>query len=50
MRKLAVALAIVLGLNFVSSIMSLSAPVSYAQESPEPEKPPEKPEKPAPGD
>ncbi len=39
MKKFAIALAIVLGL--VSSIVSLSAPVSYAQEDPEP-----KPDKP----
>jgi hypothetical protein len=40
MKKFAIALAIVLGL--VSSIVSLSAPVSYAQEEPAPK--PEKPE------
>jgi hypothetical protein len=39
MKKFAIALAIVLGL--VSSIVNLSAPVSYAQEEPEP-----KPDKP----
>ena len=42
MRKFAIALAIVLGLNLVSSILSLSAPVSFAQEEPAPK--PEKPE------
>ena len=40
MKKFAIALAIVLGL--VSSIVSLSTPVSYAQEEPAPK--PEKPE------
>jgi hypothetical protein len=40
MKKFAIALAIVLGL--VSSITSLSAPVSFAQEEPAPK--PEKPE------
>jgi hypothetical protein len=39
MKKFAIALALILGLNMVSSIISLSAPLSYAQESPEPEKP-----------
>jgi hypothetical protein len=39
MRKFAIALAIVLGLNLASSIISLSTPVSYAQENPDPEKP-----------
>ena len=42
MRKFAIPLAIVLGLNLVSSILSLSAPVSFAQEEPAPK--PEKPE------
>lgn len=41
MKKFAIALAIVLGLNLVSSIISLSAPVSYADEDPQP-----KPDKP----
>ena len=40
MKKFVIALAMVLGL--VSSIVNLTAPVSYAQEEPEP-----KPEKPA---
>ena len=40
MKKFVIALAMVLGL--VGSVVSLSAPVSYAQETPEPEKP-EKP-------
>lgn len=44
MRKLAIAFAMILGLNMISSIMHLSAPMSYAQENPEPE--PQKPEKP----
>jgi hypothetical protein len=42
MRKFAIALAIVLGLNLVGSIISLSTPVSFAQEEPAPK--PEKPE------
>jgi hypothetical protein len=42
MRKFAIALAIVLGLNLVGSIVSLSTPVSFAQEEPAPK--PEKPE------
>ena len=40
MKKFVIALAMVLGL--VSSFVNLTAPVSYAQEEPEP-----KPEKPA---
>ena len=40
MKQFIIALAIVMGL--VSSIVNLTAPVSYAQEEPEP-----KPEKPA---
>ncbi len=43
MKKIVVAMAIVLGLNMVSSIVNLSAPLSFAQESPEPEPKPEKP-------
>jgi hypothetical protein len=42
MRKFAIALAVVLGLNLVGSIISLSTPVSFAQE--EPAAKPEKPE------
>ena len=42
MRKFAIALAIVLGLNLVGSIVSLSIPVSFAQDEPAPK--PEKPE------
>ena len=42
MRKFAIALAIVLGLNLVGSIVSLSTPVSFAQEEPPPK--PDKPE------
>ena len=42
MRKFAIALAIVLGLNLVGSIVSLSTPASFAQEEPAPK--PEKPE------
>ena len=40
MKKFAIALAMVLGL--VNIVAALTAPVSYAQEQPEPEKP-EKP-------
>jgi hypothetical protein len=43
MKKFAVALAIVLGMNLAASILSLSTPVSQAQEAP----PPEKPDKPS---
>jgi hypothetical protein len=42
MRKLAIALAIVVGLNMISSIISLSTPISYADEEPQPE--PKKPD------
>ena len=35
MKKLAIAFAIVLGLNMISSIISLSAPVSYADDEPQ---------------
>ena len=45
MQKLALALAIVFGLNVIGSIMNLALPMSYAQEEPEP-KPEPKPEKP----
>jgi hypothetical protein len=45
MKRFAIALAMVLGL--VNAFVALNAPVSYAQEAPEPEKP-EKPD--APGD
>jgi hypothetical protein len=45
MKKLIIAMAVVLGLNMVSSILKLSAPLSIAQESPAPEPKPEpKPE------
>jgi len=44
MRKLAIAFAMILGLNMISSIVQLSVPMSYAQENPQPE--PEKPGKP----
>lgn len=44
MRKLAIAFAMILGLNMISSIVQLSVPMSYAQENPQPE--PEKPEQP----
>ncbi len=39
MKKLASAFAIVLGLNMISSIISLSAPVSYADDDPQPAPP-----------
>jgi len=39
MKRFAIALAVVLGLNLFGSMLNLSAPVSYAQETPEPEKP-----------
>ena len=42
MRKFAIALAIVLGLNLLGSIVSLSTPVRFAPEEPAPK--PEKPE------
>jgi hypothetical protein len=42
MKKIMIALAIVLGLNLVGSIINLSAPVS-AQEEPAPQPKPEKP-------
>ena len=45
MKKLAIAFAMIFGLNMISSIVQLSPPLSYAQENPDPEKP-EKPEKP----
>lgn len=48
MKKLAIALAIVMGIGFVSSITSAISKLSYAQESPQPEPEP-KPEKPDPG-
>ena len=44
MRKLAIAFAMILGLNMISSMVQLSVPMSYAQENPQPD--PEKPEKP----
>lgn len=43
MKKLAIAFAMVLGLNMIGSTI-ISAPKGYAQETPAPE--PEKPEKP----
>jgi len=43
MKKLAVVLAIVMGIGFVSSITSTISKLGYAQESPQPE--PEKPDK-----
>lgn len=48
MKKLALALAIVLGLNLIGWTVSSITKLSYAQESPEP-KPDPKPEKPDPG-
>ncbi|MBI3059969.1 MAG: hypothetical protein HYY81_11805 [Deltaproteobacteria bacterium] len=46
MKKLVIALAIVLGLNLIGWTMSTATKVSYAQESPQPEPEP-KPEKPS---
>ncbi len=42
MKKLAIAFAIVIGLNMISSIINLSAPISYADDDPQP--PPPKPD------
>ena len=42
MRKLAIAFAIVFSLNMISSIISLSIPISYADDDPQPE--PKKPD------
>lgn len=39
MKKLAIAFAIVFGLNMISSIINLSAPISYADDDPQPEPP-----------
>lgn len=39
MKKLAIAFAIVLGLNMISSIINLSVPVSYAEDDPQPTPP-----------
>jgi hypothetical protein len=45
MKKIMIAVAVILGLNLVSGIIKLSAPLSIAQESPAPEPKPEpKPE------
>jgi hypothetical protein len=45
MKKILIAIAVVVGLNMVSSIIKLSTPLSIAQESPAPEPKPEpKPE------
>jgi hypothetical protein len=35
MKKLAMAFAIILGLNMIGSIISLSVPVSYADDEPQ---------------
>lgn len=43
MKRIVMAIAIVLGLNMVSSIINSTAPLSFAQEAPEPEPKPEKP-------
>jgi len=43
MKRLIFAIAMVMGLNMISSIMNFSAPQSFAQESPEPEPKPETP-------
>ena len=42
MRKLAIALAIVVSLNMISSIISMATPISYADDDPQPE--PKKPD------
>lgn len=39
MKRFAIAIAIVLGLNMVSSIISLSTPMSFAQDEPDSDKP-----------
>jgi hypothetical protein len=45
MKKVMIVVAVILGLNLVSGIIKLSAPLSIAQESPAPEPKPEpKPE------
>jgi hypothetical protein len=36
MKKIMIAVAVILGLNLVSGIIKLSAPLSIAQESPTP--------------
>ena len=36
MKRIIFAMAIVLGLNMISAISNFSAPLSFAQESPEP--------------
>lgn len=46
MKKLVIAVAIVLGLNLIGSMVNTMSSVSYAQESPDPGKP--EPEKPKP--
>ncbi len=45
MKKLIIAMAIVLGLNVVGSMVSTMSGVSYAQDNPDPQPQP-KPEKP----
>lgn len=47
MKKLMIAMAIVLGLNLVSSMVGTTSGVSYAQDNPDPQPQP-KPEKPDP--
>ena len=48
MKRFMIALAMVMGLNMISSIVNLATPLSIAQEEPEPAPAPEepKPEKP----
>ncbi|MGE5305297.1 MAG: hypothetical protein ACM3TN_18460 [Alphaproteobacteria bacterium] len=41
MRKLAIAFAIVMSLNVISSIISLGTPISYADDEPQPQPKPE---------
>jgi hypothetical protein len=42
MRKLAIAFALVVSLNMISSIINLATPISYADDDPQPE--PKKPD------
>lgn len=47
MKRFLIAIAMVMGLNMIGSIMNLTAPLSFAQEdpAPQPEPKPEKPDK-----
>ena len=46
MKRFLIAIAMVLGLNMISSVMNWTAPLSFAQEEPAPTPGDEKPEKP----